>query len=134
MKKILFLLALTTFLSTNAYAKHDCNCDKYCAKLEHKMMNNQGGFVDEDMKPMSVAEALKLPDDAYVTLSGYITKRLGDDEYSFTDGTNNIIVKIDDDVWKGQTITPKDKVLITGEVDKELIKSKLEVKSLILDN
>ena len=134
MKKILFLLALTTFLSGNAYAKHDCNCEKYCAKMEHKMMKNYGGFVDASIKPMSVAEVKKLSDDAYVTLSGYLTKRLSDDEYDFTDGTNNLIVEIDDKVWMGQTVSPKDKILITGKVDKEFTHLKLDVKSLQLDN
>lgn len=134
MKKILFLLALMTFFSGSALAKHDCDCEKYCSKLEHKMMKKQGGFVDTSIKPMSVAEVKKLSDDAYVTLSGYITKRLSDDEYDFTDGTNNLIVEIDDKVWMGQTITPKDKILITGKVDKEFTHLKLDVKSLQMDN
>lgn len=134
MKKILFILAMAISFSGNAYAKHDCDCEKYCAKMEHKMMKKQGGFIDTSMKPMSVAEVQKLPDDAYVTLSGYITKRLSDDKYNFSDGTNNLIVKIDDKVWMGQIVTPKDKILITGKVDKEFTHLKLDVKSLQLDN
>lgn len=134
MKKILFLLALLTLFADNVYAKHDCDCEKYCAKKEHKMMKNQGGFVDAAVKPMSVADVQKLSDDAYASLTGYITKRLSDDEYNFTDGVNNLVVEIDDKVWRGQTITPKDKVLITGKVDKELTRLKFDVKSLMLDN
>ena len=86
------------------------------------------------VKPMTVAEVQKLPDDAYVTLSGYITKRLSDDEYNFTDGVNNMTVEIDAKRWMGQTVTPKDKILITGKVDKDLTSQKVEVKSLTLEN
>lgn len=134
MKKLLFLLAVTTCLAGNVYAKHDCDCRECCSQMEHKMMKNKGGFVDASVKPMTVAEVQKLPDDAYVTLSGYITKRLSDDEYNFTDGVNNITVEIGAKRWMGQTVTPKDKILITGKVDKDLTSQKIEVKSLTLEN
>lgn len=133
MKKILLLLVATTFLCNNVYAKHDCDCHEYCAKMEHKMMKKQGGFIDSTAKPMSIAEIQKLSDDSYVTMSGYITKRLSDDKYNFSDGKNNITVEIDNKIWQGQTVTPKDKVLLTGKIDKDLTSLKVDIKSLAIE-
>ena len=93
-----------------------------------------GGFVDADAKPMSIAEVMKLSDDAYVTMSGYITKRLSDDEYNFTDGNNNVTLEIKGKVWRGLTVTPKDKIIVVGEVDKDLTSFKIEVKSVSMAN
>ena len=120
MKKFLFLLMAGTMLCGGAYAKHDCDCSDCRAKMERKMMT--GGQVQ------------KLSDDAYVTMEGYITKRLSDDEYNFTDGTNNVTVEIDDKDWRGLKVTPKDKIIVNGKVDKDLTSFKVEVKSLTLAN
>ena len=135
MKKFLFLLIAGTMVCGGAYAKHDCDCSDCRAKMERKMMTGgRGGFVDAAAKPLSVAEVQKLSDDAYVTMEGYITKRLSDDEYNFTDGTNNVTVEIDDKDWRGLKVTPKDKIIVNGKVDKDLTSFKVEVKSLTLAN
>ena len=111
-----------TMLCGGAYAKHDCDCSDCRAKMERKMMTGgQGGFVDAAAKPLSVAEVQKLSDDA-------------DDEYNFTDGTNNVTVEIDDKDWRGLKVTPKDKIIVNGKVDKDLTSFKVEVKSLTLAN
>ena len=128
MKKFLFLLMAGTMLCGGAYAKHDCDCSDCRAKMERKMMTGgRGGFVDAAAKPLSVAEVQKLSDDAYVTMEGYITKRLSDDEY-------NVTVEIDDKDWRGLKVNPKDKIIVNGKVDKDLTSFKVEVKSLTLAN
>ena len=135
MKKFLFLLMTSTILCSGAYAKHDCDCSECRTKMERKMnVGGQGGFVDTAAKPMSVAEVQKLSDDAYVTMEGYITKRLSDDEYNFTDGINDVTIEIDDKDWRGLKVTPKDKTIVNGKVDKDLTSFKVEVKSITLAN
>jgi uncharacterized protein (TIGR00156 family) len=125
MKKILFLMMLGTMLSAPVYvyAKGDCPCAKN--------MMQSGGFVDEaSATPISIAEVKKMSDDAYVTMSGYITKRLSDDTYNFTDGKDNLTVEIGKKAWRGQTITPKDKILLQGEVDKDFTSFEVKAKSI----
>ncbi len=127
MKKFLFLLMAGTMLCGVASA--DCNCDyKDCrAKME-----SMGGFVDATAKPVSLAEAQKLPDDSYVTIAGYITKQIKDDEYTFSDGTNSITVEIGRKDWRGLRVTPKDKIIIKGKVDKDFTSFKVDAKSISL--
>ena len=121
MKKILFLCALMVLLAPEVYAKHKCPCEK-CEK---------GGFTDS-LPVMSVAKALKLPEDSYVSLQGFITKRIGDDKYSFTDGAEAITLEIDDEIWHGQTVSPKDKISILGEIEHDDGVVNVDVKSLRL--
>ncbi len=71
-------------------------------------------------------------DDQRVLLRGRIVKYLGDEKYQFTDGTGEIQVEIDHDLWpSGQPISEKSEVELVGKYDKELIgKSEVEVKSI----
>lgn len=67
-------------------------------------------------------------DDQPVTLTGRLTNYLGHDRYEFTDDTGTIEVELDDDknwshISKGQLIT------IMGEVDKDFMSIKIDVKS-----
>ena len=121
MKKILFLCAVVVLLAPEVYARHKCPCEK-CEK---------GGFTDS-LPVMSVAQALKLPEDSYVSLQGFITKRIGDDKYSFTDGAEAITLEIDDEIWHGQTVSPKDKISVLGEIEHDDGVVNVDVKSLRL--
>ena len=118
MKKFYFLLAIGLFLSGASYAK---GSGGFVA---------QGGFVDNHIAVMSISDVRKQPEDVYVSMQGYITKRLSDDTYDFTDGTDNIVVEIDDDVWRGQMISPKEKVMVYGETDIDDGLFMVEVKSI----
>jgi uncharacterized protein (TIGR00156 family) len=85
----------------------------------------QGGFVDNTGRAataagiLSVEEAKKLRDDAPVQLQGNIVRALGDEKYVFRDEGGEIVVEIDDDVWRGVTVGPDDRVEIRGEIDKD---------------
>lgn len=125
MKKVLLLLMMTLLVAP-AYAKHDCDC----AACHDNMA--KGGFVDASVTPMSIATVLKQPEDAYVTLQGFISKRIGKETYVFSDGTDSMTVEIDDKIWRGQTVSPKDKVVISGEVEHEDGMLTVDVKSLQL--
>lgn len=67
----------------------------------------------------TVQQALRMPDDSHVTLVGYIVSQLPNhhDKYRFRDGSGEIIVDIDREDFRGQTVTPRTLVRIVGEVD-----------------
>jgi uncharacterized protein (TIGR00156 family) len=83
----------------------------------------QGGFVDNvgqsAANALTVEDAKKLRDDSPVQLQGNVVRALGDEKYAFRDASGEIIVEIDDDVWRGVTVGPDDKVEIRGEIDKD---------------
>ncbi len=84
--------------------------------------SGKGGFQGPGVETISVVEALKLSDDTPVVLNGKIEKSLGDEKYLFNDGTATVIIEIDDDDWGGLNVTPEDVVVISGEVDKGMLK------------
>ncbi|HET6528519.1 MAG TPA: NirD/YgiW/YdeI family stress tolerance protein [Balneolaceae bacterium] len=69
-------------------------------------------------------------DGSYVTLEGFIVKRLGDELYLFRDDTGEIEVEIDDEVWQGQEVDANTKVRIQGEVDEDLTSVTIEVEKV----
>ncbi|HLU04952.1 MAG TPA: NirD/YgiW/YdeI family stress tolerance protein [Woeseiaceae bacterium] len=80
----------------------------------------QGGFRGPDnLRVVTVAEALELADDTDVKIQGRIVRSLGDEKYEFTDGSATIVVEIDDDDWGGLEATPDMQVEISGEIDEE---------------
>ena len=91
-----------------------------------------GGFQGPGLAPSSVAEALKLNDDTPVVLVGQIEKSLGDEKYLFKDASGSVTVEIDNEDWRGVTVTPKDTIVIQGEIDKDFFKTEIEVDSVAL--
>lgn len=93
---------------------------------------NMGGFQGPGLQPSSVAEALKLNDDTPVVLIGQIEKSLGDEKYLFKDATGSVTVEIDNEDWRGVNVTPKDTIVIQGEIDKDFFKTEIDVDSVAL--
>lgn len=91
-----------------------------------------GGFQGPGLAPSSVAEALKLNDDTPVVLVGQIEKSLGDEKYLFKDASGSVTVEIDNEDWRGVTVTPKDTIVIQGEIDKDFFKTEIDVDSIAL--
>ena len=91
-----------------------------------------GGFQGPGLAPSSVAEALKLNDDPPVVLVGQIEKSLGDEKYLFKDASGSVTVEIDNEDWRGVTVTPKDTIVIQGEIDKDFFKTEIDVDSVAL--
>jgi len=115
MKKILLLLSLT-LLSVPCFAAFSADV---------------GGFHDTaNANKTNVAKALKMNDRSYVTLQGNIEKQLSDDSYLFKDSTGSITVEIDKDKWLGQNVTPKDKIEISGQIEKKFNYIKMDVYSV----
>lgn len=90
----------------------------------------QGGFSGPSATNTTVDKVKNMRDDAYVTLQGSIVEQLGHDTYTFRDSTGTITVDIDSKRWKGQNITPQDKVQIEGEVDKDWNSVEVDVKNI----
>ena len=88
------------------------------------------GFNDYTAKKATVVEALKMNDDAYVTIQGNIIKKISDDKYSFKDSTGVILVEINKDIWSGISADTKDKLEITGEVEKKNNQTHIDVEKL----
>ena len=81
-------------------------------------------------KPITVAEAKQLNDDARLTLEGFITGHLRGDHYLFRDDTGEISVEIEDEVWKGIEIGADTNVILYGELEHEFGSLEVEVDRL----
>jgi uncharacterized protein (TIGR00156 family) len=92
--------------------------------------NNKGGFTGNTTALSTVKDAQTMNDDQWVMLEGYIDQRTGSDKYIFRDNSGTINVDIDHDRWQGQNVSPKDKVRIEGEVDKDWNSVEIDVKSI----
>ncbi|MDR2787381.1 MAG: NirD/YgiW/YdeI family stress tolerance protein [Candidatus Accumulibacter sp.] len=56
---------------------------------------------------------------------------LGDEKYFFRDASGEIVVEIDDDLWRRQTVEAKDAIEIRGEVDRDwAVSVEIEADSL----
>lgn len=76
---------------------------------------------------VTVAQAKKMRDDTPVIVQGNIVQRVGDEKYLFRDGTDSVIVEIDDEDWGGVEVRTSDTVKLYGEVDSGLFKTEIEV-------
>jgi uncharacterized protein (TIGR00156 family) len=91
----------------------------------------QGGFSGPDnLRLVTVAEALELTDDTNVKMQGRIVRAVGDEKYEFTDDSATIVVEIDDDDWHGLEVTPELEVEVSGEIDQERSGNELDVDTI----
>lgn len=120
MKKLFIILFAAAILAASAFAQYDDYGQGY-----------GGGFQDDETSyaaPTPIKKVLRMRDDSYVTIRGKITRRLTDDNFLFADETGQIVVEIDYEDWGGVTASPKDTLELTGEVDRDFNKVKLDVK------
>ncbi|AXY02892.1 NirD/YgiW/YdeI family stress tolerance protein [Vibrio alfacsensis] len=88
-------------------------------------------FTGPDTAAIStVKDAQNAADDSYVLLTGNIVQALGDETYLFKDETGQIEVEIDNEDWRGQDVSPQDKVAIRGEVDSEWTTTQIDVDTI----
>ena len=92
-------------------------------------VTSKGGFVGNE-NIVTVMQVKEMRDDTDVILKGRIVGQLKGDKYTFEDSTGSITVEIDDDDWRGQTVTPADTVKIYGEVDRGLTKTEIDVETI----
>ena len=93
---------------------------------------NQGGFVGKGaMSANTVKQALTLPDDARVMLEGKIVSEFRPEHYQFVDKNGDAIeVEIDHEDWRGVTVDENTPVRIYGKVDKDFMKTSIDVKTI----
>ena len=91
-----------------------------------------GGFTSKcSSEAISVKEALKLKDDAKVVLEGKIKSHIKSDKYEFIDKNGDvIIIEIDNKKWGNITANEDTPLRIRGEVDKDLMKTEIDVDSI----
>jgi uncharacterized protein (TIGR00156 family) len=95
--------------------------------------NLGGGFEGPGVDSVTVSDVQKMADDTHVVIEGFIEKGLGNEEYLFKDNTGSIVIEVDDDDWRGLVIKPENKVVIKGEIDKEMFREpKIDVDSISL--
>lgn len=65
----------------------------------------------------SVADKTLWKEDQIVFLKGKITKQLKHEKFIFTDGTGEVLLEIDDDVWDGADIKQNEEFIVKAKVD-----------------
>ncbi|WP_409160009.1 YgiW/YdeI family stress tolerance OB fold protein [Pectobacterium sp. B2J-2] len=128
MKKAAALLAITALVSAPVFAAQSGG--GFVNPETPAVGTHKGGFIDPQNSLTTVDKAKDLRDDSWVTLSGNIEKRIGDENYLFRDSTGTMEVEIDHKRWNGQMISPTDKVEIQGELDKDFNSVELDVKQI----
>lgn len=91
------------------------------------------GFQDTSspqLKISKVLQAKKAPDNSHIVLRGYIVKKVGEEKYLFKDASGQIYIEVDDDVWQGLKVFPKEKITIYGKIDKENGRTEIDVKRI----
>lgn len=72
--------------------------------------------------PAAIADIVANPNDGdHVTVEGMLVRKVDDETYVLSDGTNEINVEIDDDDFPKVEISETTKVVIEGEVDTHLV-------------
>lgn len=89
--------------------------------------NQKGGFVGGAETIVTVKQVNEMRDDVPVIIQGKIVQRMGDEKYLFEDGTGSITIEIDDDNWRGQTVSPADTVKMYGEVDRGFFTTEIDI-------
>jgi len=90
-----------------------------------------GGYTGPGPALMSVQQVLAAPHDTAVSVKGNITRYLGRDDYSFTDGGGNVEVKIPPHAWMGQYMSASDTVEIQGEVKKDRMNTRIHAHRIV---
>lgn len=86
-----------------------------------------GGFSGGNEMIVTTTQVKEMRDDTPVVLQGNIIQRVGDEKYLFKDSVDSITVEIDDDGWRGITVTPQDTIKLYGEVDRGLWSTEVDV-------
>lgn len=112
MKKLLALIAVSGLAISAAQAQY----------------NENAASMPE---VMTIAQAKAQPDETRVRIKGTLEKKVGDEKYQLNDGSEMIMVEIDDEDWNGVKVEATDTVIITGEVDKGVMEAtEIDVESI----
>lgn len=112
MKKVLLIITMLMFVSSNAFA--DFNGPS-------ANPTGQGGFNGGSVNysVSKIKDVMGMYDDQIAVIQGNITKRLSDDKYLFKDKSGEMVVEIDYKYWAGLQVDEKDVLELTGKVDRD---------------
>jgi uncharacterized protein (TIGR00156 family) len=127
MKKISFMVLAVALAVAPAFAEFTEPTVAVVTEEVVVQNNTKGGFVSDKETIVTVKQVNEMRDDVPVIVQGHILQRMGDEKYLFEDSTGSITVEIDDDDWRGQTISPSDTVKLYGEVDRGIFKTQIDV-------
>lgn len=83
----------------------------------------------QELNPTTVKAASTMSDNTIVTLTGKISAKYNVEEYQFQDASGVIAVEFDDDDIPMGGFAVGTKMKIMGEVDKEVMSTKIDVKN-----
>lgn len=90
-------------------------------------------FINPNQEPVStVADVLKMKNDALVSVQGKIQKQVKKNKYLFADDTGSVVVEIKPRTWRGLDVGPDDIVRISGEVDRDWSSLEIEADTISL--
>ncbi|MDI9223153.1 YgiW/YdeI family stress tolerance OB fold protein [Pantoea sp. EA-12] len=127
MKKSAAILAIVMLAATPVLAAQQGG---FVDPNAPKTQVHAGGFQADNTSVVTVKQAEEMKDDSWITVRGNLDKQIGDEDYLFRDSSGTMKVEIDHKRWHGQTITPKDQVELTGELDKDFNSIELDVKQV----
>lgn len=127
MKKYAALLAIAALTSAPAFAAPQGG---FVDNTAPSAKPQQGGFQNDHTSVVTVKQAEGMRDDSWITVRGTLEKQIGSEDYLFRDETGSMKVEIDDRRWNGLSVTPKDRVELTGELDKDFNSIELDVKQV----
>lgn len=79
---------------------------------------------------LKIKNVLKMNNGCIIIVKGHILKQIGEKEFLFSDGTDEIKVKIDDNLWTNFTVTAKTEVILKGKLNKDLHFIKIDTESI----
>lgn len=91
-------------------------------------------YLDSKGDVVTVADLKNIKDDEYVTLRGYIVKKIKKEKYLFKDSTGEITLDIDKKINNQlKNVDEKTLIEVYGEYDKEYIeKNEIDVKKITI--
>ncbi|RKF18700.1 NirD/YgiW/YdeI family stress tolerance protein [Alginatibacterium sediminis] len=124
------ILVLTTLTSAGAFAAAGFSSGQTAQSTQSSSVGFNGNLATPD----TVKAASQARDDSYVTLTGNIIDQVGHELYTFSDGTGQIVVEIENEDWYGINVTPETKLTIQGEVDQGWTTVKVDVDRIHVVN
>ncbi|QDF66199.1 NirD/YgiW/YdeI family stress tolerance protein [Shewanella sp. SNU WT4] len=124
---------MNKFITSSALALATLYSAASFASLPAANVTNQGFSGPTQVSSVKqVLDSGMFSDDTPVTLEGHITASLGGEMYRFADDTGSVNIEIEHDKWLGLEVTPASKVIIQGEIDKELQDVMVDVSQIQL--
>lgn len=121
------LLIATLLIGTTTIAQAQFTGNNDAAELTEAFVSP---YVTTDIKTVR-----QMPDDTYVTVEGHILQQFKNDrkKYLFQDHSGEIILKVDDKIWRNQQVTPETKVKVLGELDQSRHPDRVKIEAVYLE-